>query len=837
MIFVLATLAIATMAPIRSTGGAPATLHSTPNPPMPRILGTGLSTNTIGAGTQTAGSHCSTEGTTVHFVQETQHQGDITIPRGQTYVIANMTFNVIGNFIVDGGRLIVRNATLISNPHPFAVAWALQNSGCLEFANANDLVSDDLLIGVIAKNGSFLFRNRTSPDNSALIVNRSTVQISAFLTNSNDTINIADSIWPGFISFTGWRPLDSTNVQVSDSLIGKIGLSFTPSDSGNLAGLHPGYIRYWNLHENGTVNLPYDVTLKNVTMIPNTLGPGPTGNFFGWGIEVGGYSRNMWPRLNVSDSRLTSFSVGWDYSSQLPITLRDLPSTSAVNLTLFDTIKLTRTIVDGEFTATFHDSNVTFLNSPSFGVWAYGKSNVTVINSTTIDFNPWNCQCTFNFVNSSWGVPKARNVTEIPYYKYFPDLASFLASSTGWGTVWNSRLIMTGELTFHWNYRAWLNSTATRLYPTVVTDGLGKVVANATVTLSTPDGRVVLWRTTDEKGRAEIPISFDDGNWTNSLVLTASSKDLNDRTEVSFLTDTPIGFVFVPPLQLSFVASPTAGIAPLAISFASTVSGGLRPYTYAWAFGDGGSSSQANPTHTYQVAGTYTVTLTVTDAGQRSSAKSLEVVAASPLRMSLSANPTSGVAPLSVTFTSTVRDGFGPYTYAWTFGDGGTSSAANPTHVYSSAGTFTATVVVTDSLSTQRSGTTTVTVIAPLSAVASADSRSGMIPFTISFSASASGGTGPYAYHWDFGDGTTSTLQNPSHTYQVAGSYTVILTVTDSGGQTTTKIITVTANSSPLFRTGTGIAPWEIYVVVAVVAVAVAAAFVVRRRRTQRPPE
>jgi len=91
----------------------------------------------------------------------------------------------------------------------------------------------------------------------------------------------------------------------------------------------------------------------------------------------------------------------------------------------------------------------------------------------------------------------------------------------------------------------------------------------------------------------------------------------------------------------------------------------------------------------------------------------VSIVPIPPLEVSIAANPNNGQSPLSVSFTSAVSGGLGPYTYAWTFGDGGTSSSANPTHVYQSAGTFIVTLVVTDSQGNQKSATATVTVTTP----------------------------------------------------------------------------------------------------------------------------
>ncbi len=144
------------------------------------------------------------------------------------------------------------------------------------------------------------------------------------------------------------------------------------------------------------------------------------------------------------------------------------------------------------------------------------------------------------------------------------------------------------------------------------------------------------------------------------------------------------------------------------------------------------------------------------------------------------ANVTSGVAPLAVQFTdeSCVA---GAATWHWDFGDSQSSDLQNPSHVYSGAGTYTVQLTVTGSngpLTTQKTNLITVT------------------PGSVDFLADVTAGPGPLTVHftdettlaevtswlWDLGDGQTSELQNPTHTYAVEGSFTVRLTVTTAGG-------------------------------------------------------
>ncbi len=178
---------------------------------------------------------------------------------------------------------------------------------------------------------------------------------------------------------------------------------------------------------------------------------------------------------------------------------------------------------------------------------------------------------------------------------------------------------------------------------------------------------------------------------------------------------------------------------------------------------------------------------------------SLSCGGAPPLSASAAGAPTSGVAPLSVVFTGSATGGTSPYGYNWSFGDGGTSTVQDPQHTFTAAGQYTVTLLVRDASGVTASASVTVSVSGPVSAHASATPASGGIPLTVLFSGSAAGGTPPYAYVWYFGDGGSSSLQNPDHTYTAVGNYTARLTVTDSIGNSASFSLSVTATPAPAY--------------------------------------
>ncbi|MDD5539826.1 MAG: PKD domain-containing protein [Candidatus Marinimicrobia bacterium] len=142
-----------------------------------------------------------------------------------------------------------------------------------------------------------------------------------------------------------------------------------------------------------------------------------------------------------------------------------------------------------------------------------------------------------------------------------------------------------------------------------------------------------------------------------------------------------------------FTATPLKGKAPLSVTFTNS---DTHTTAYEWDFGDGGTSTDPNPTHSYTSAGTsYTVIHKATNlGGYVTSTKTNYITTNATLTADFTATPTSGVTPLSVTFTDTSTGS--PAAWNWSFGDGQVSNTHNPTHSYTSAGTYTVRLDVTN---------------------------------------------------------------------------------------------------------------------------------------------
>ncbi|HKQ39468.1 MAG TPA: PKD domain-containing protein [Verrucomicrobiae bacterium] len=163
-------------------------------------------------------------------------------------------------------------------------------------------------------------------------------------------------------------------------------------------------------------------------------------------------------------------------------------------------------------------------------------------------------------------------------------------------------------------------------------------------------------------------------------------------------------------------------------------------------------------------------------------------------------NPKLGVAPLNVIFSSagSVDPEGTALTYSWTFGDGASSTAANPSHTYSADGAYTAFLTVSDGVNTARSGDIIIRVgNQPPIVAASATPREGQPPLDVTFSSTGTSDPEGAAltYSWVFGDGTTSTQPNPIHTYSAYGNYTARLTVSDGRVAVNSTDIIISVNS------------------------------------------
>ncbi|MDE1821912.1 MAG: PKD domain-containing protein [Euryarchaeota archaeon] len=297
-------------------------------------------------------------------------------------------------------------------------------------------------------------------------------------------------------------------------------------------------------------------------------------------------------------------------------------------------------------------------------------------------------------------------------------------------------------------------------------------------------------------------------------------------------------WVLALPLQIQATSSATSGPAPLILAFTSNTTGGVTPSRWSWHFGDGGSSTNENATHAFLYPGNYNTWVNVSDRLGILAQSNLLVIAVDPgLTVSFSASPATGIAPLSVSFQAYGQGGGQAYTASWHFGDGGSSLSGNTSHVYVRPGTYSATAWVNVSVASYyRSFLMAVSPSMPFMATAGADPDAGAPPLMVGFNGTATGGNPPFSFAWRFGDGGSSIVRNPIHSFTRAGSYSASLWVNDSRGRVATSSVSITvAEPSPPLVLGLPPAiVCAVFVASAFAVVVLLAVFVARRRRGRR---
>ncbi len=271
---------------------------------------------------------------------------------------------------------------------------------------------------------------------------------------------------------------------------------------------------------------------------------------------------------------------------------------------------------------------------------------------------------------------------------------------------------------------------------------------------------------------------------SDSFSYKANDGDLDSNEAIVYLTVDPINdaplanFTYAPlnPNTLDIIQ-----FTDISTDIDGTV------VSWLWDFGDGNTSSLQNPTHQYGDDGTYSVTLTVTDDGSATDDYSLDIFVSIVFPTADFTYTPSIPTPLElIQFNDTSFDLDGTIiSWLWNFGDGNTSNEQNPSKFYSQGGTYTINLNITDD--DELTNETYQNIL--INTYPYADfSYNPLIPETYENILFIDLSVDPYgpivSWYWEFGDGNTSTEQNPIHQYVDNGTYTVILNVTDEYGLT-----------------------------------------------------
>lgn len=282
---------------------------------------------------------------------------------------------------------------------------------------------------------------------------------------------------------------------------------------------------------------------------------------------------------------------------------------------------------------------------------------------------------------------------------------------------------------------------------------------------------------------------------------------------IRLLINTPAGCtddttmnIQVSPLPVPDFTIPTVCLPNASATFTNTTTisdGTLASVTYQWTFGDGGTSTATNPTHTYSAAGPFDVKLIATSANGCIKDITKQITTIYPQPQALFASPTEVCLGGATSFTdqstapnSTVTQ------WLWTFDDGTTSTDQNPTKTFATAGTHAVTLKVTSAIgcvSAVYSGTAVVNALPAANFTISAPN---CVTKDITFTDISIANAGTIStWNWDLSDGAPFTNNSNSpftHTYNATGNYAVTLVVTTNKGCVGTKVDTARVRPLPM---------------------------------------
>src|SRR5207302_577585 len=269
------------------------------------------------------------------------------------------------------------------------------------------------------------------------------------------------------------------------------------------------------------------------------------------------------------------------------------------------------------------------------------------------------------------------------------------------------------------------------------------------------------------------------GTFTVTVNVTDANAKLATKTSVITITGTA--------LTVAFTTAPTTGTVGTSVSFTANASGDTAPYTFSWSFGDGtanvagGTTNPNTQSHTYNAKGTFTVKVNATSANSKfATASSTITITPLALTVSFTTAPTTGTVGTQVSFTAQASGGTAPYSFSCSLGDGtakvagGTTNPNTQTHTYQVKGSLMVRVNVTDANGAMQTASSTIAITPRPLTVTFTVSANPTVGSPVTFTATATGGTAPYSFSWNFGDG--SILANGAqvmHTYAAKGTFSV----------------------------------------------------------------
>ncbi|RXK86549.1 PKD domain-containing protein [Filimonas effusa] len=293
----------------------------------------------------------------------------------------------------------------------------------------------------------------------------------------------------------------------------------------------------------------------------------------------------------------------------------------------------------------------------------------------------------------------------------------------------------------------------------------------------------------DSSATAQPAHTYQKQGYFNVTLITYNAGGCSD-------TLTQPRLIHIGPSRITGIANlPYSGCAPKTIEMSAITDGAQTPTSWLWNFGDGATSTEARPAHAYTTAGTYDVSVIIkTNKGCSDTFTLQQAVILAPRPVAgFSAVPPSVCGSRPFTFSDSSKGNI--TSWLWNFGDNATSTQQNPKHGYKDTGYYDITLIVSNNFcSDTLEKKNFVHVDAPIARFTpTLDCNS---PFVRTFTDRSIAAT---SWEWNFGDGQTSSVPHPQHTFPAPGTYQVRLVVYNSSCNDTARATIVVADEHPSF--------------------------------------
>jgi len=543
---------------------------------------------------------------------------------------------------------------------------------------------------------------------------------------------------------------NQTNFQITNTSIGAVGY-FWDFDDGT-SSLQASPSKQYSLI--GTYNISLLATNSNgcqsVYNLPQpiVINPVPSPNFSANTTSACSPAQafNFTPNVANAASYLWTFGDGTSSTAVSPSKTYSIPGTYSVKLKITNSFGCADSLIRQNYITVLTPVNPVISATVTTGC-APVVSNLSC-NVPNASSYSW------NFGNGQTSTSAFQSVNYSQAGTYSPQLTITMANGCSYSSSANPTIQVNPKPVVQFNVA---NGTGCApLTPTITNTSTGAVTYNWTFGNSSTSTSFQPSPTFTEGGLVFVRLSA-----TSALGCT-SQLQINGAINVT----TPIA---------QFTASNNTGCPPLNVQFTNQ---GTIGAAYLWDFGDGTTSTQNNPTHVYNQLGDYDVTLTVINGvGCQDTAMLVNLVQASNEQAIYSPPPAiSACSPFTASFDIQQVPG---ETYTWNFGDGTTETGISPSHMYNEPGTYNVSLLVNNGSPCGTIYTTYQTIIIEGEIPEFSVNVGQCPPHPVTFNDNVGDAV---SWLWDFGDGTTSTEESPTHIYPNMLAHHVSLTTTTANG-------------------------------------------------------